>query len=173
MTEELEVRQGKILVDAAKAAGVQHFVWSWVKVCYVYQQIFNWWPPSTLEHTTEPYLSHWNSKATVNDYLIASGLPRTSWATYQMNNITPIIVDNCTSTRLYTSFYTENFAADSFFPIVKVSEGKYKAKWDVHAADGLLGTYIAGETGGWVVPAFKNPQEYISETLYCCLYTSC
>ncbi|GJJ10505.1 hypothetical protein Clacol_004731 [Clathrus columnatus] len=56
---EGEIRQGKNLVDAAKAKNVKHFVWS------------------TLDHTAvKP--AHWESKAEVNDYLIASGVPRTS-----------------------------------------------------------------------------------------------
>lgn len=61
-TEEKEIRQGKNLVDAANAAGVQHFVWS------------------TLDHTEDPHAGHWNSKAVVDDYLKASGIPRTSCA---------------------------------------------------------------------------------------------
>lgn len=55
------MRHGKALVDAAKAAGVKHFVWS------------------TLDHTNDPYVPHWNSKAKVDDYLKESGVPRTSY----------------------------------------------------------------------------------------------
>lgn len=54
-----EVRQGKMLVDAAKAAGVEHFVWS------------------TLDSTPHK-ASHWESKAQVDDYLKKSGVGRTS-----------------------------------------------------------------------------------------------
>lgn len=51
--------QGKLLVDAAKAAGVKHFVWS------------------TLDST--PYkAAHWESKALVDQYLKQSGVGRTS-----------------------------------------------------------------------------------------------
>lgn len=57
---EVELRQGKKLVDAAKAAGVRHFVWS------------------ALERTSDPVVSHWNSKADIDDYLKQSGIPRTS-----------------------------------------------------------------------------------------------
>jgi hypothetical protein len=56
-----EEKQGKDMVDAAKAAGIKHFVWN------------------TLEHGIwEP--PHFETKARVNDYLISSGLPRTSYA---------------------------------------------------------------------------------------------
>lgn len=61
LSEEAELRQGKNLVDAAKATGVKHFVWS------------------TLDHTQDPHVAHWESKAKVDDYLKASGVPRTSY----------------------------------------------------------------------------------------------
>lgn len=70
-----------------------------------------------------------------------------------------------TNYSLYTSFYNENFRADSFFPFEKTGPGKYRAKWAIHAADGLLGAYPADETGGWVVPAFKHPELYIGSYL--------
>jgi len=54
-----ERAQGKALVDTSKAAGVKHFVWS------------------TVDHT-EFKAAHWESKADVDDYLKASGVPRTS-----------------------------------------------------------------------------------------------
>ncbi|KAG8805136.1 NmrA-like domain-containing protein 1 [Serendipita sp. 399] len=57
-----EEKQGKDLVDAAKAAGIQHFVWS------------------TLEHS-EINVPHWETKARVDDYLKSTGLPRTSVCT--------------------------------------------------------------------------------------------
>ena len=54
-----EVKQGKMLVNAAKTAGVKHFVWS------------------TLDGT--PYkAAHWDSKAVVDGYLKESGVGRTS-----------------------------------------------------------------------------------------------
>jgi hypothetical protein len=54
-----EEQQGKDMVDAAKQAGVKHFIWT------------------TLDHS-EWHVPHFETKARVNDYLIASGLPRTS-----------------------------------------------------------------------------------------------
>ena len=60
MSGEKEIQHGKNLVDAAAAAGVKHFVWS------------------TLDHTSDPDVPHWSSKAAVDDYLKEKGLPRTS-----------------------------------------------------------------------------------------------
>lgn len=54
-----EEQQGKDMVDAAKQAGVKHFIWT------------------TLDYS-EWHVPHFETKARVNDYLIASGLPRTS-----------------------------------------------------------------------------------------------
>lgn len=45
-------------MDAAKATGIQHFVWS------------------TLEH--EQHAPHFETKAQIDDYLKVSGVPRTS-----------------------------------------------------------------------------------------------
>lgn len=70
LSQEKETQQGKTLVDAAVSAGVKHFIWS------------------TLDHTSDPEVPHWNSKADVDDYLKQSNLPRTS---------------------LYTSYYYENY----------------------------------------------------------------
>ncbi|PVF92671.1 NAD(P)-binding protein [Serendipita vermifera] len=54
---EKEAIQGKALVDAAKKAGIKHFVWV------------------TCPHSGVP---HWETKAAVDDHLKASGIPRTS-----------------------------------------------------------------------------------------------
>ena len=62
MSVETEVRHGKNLVDAGVVAGVKHFVYS------------------ALDRAEDPVVDHWISKAAVDDYLKASGLPRTSSA---------------------------------------------------------------------------------------------
>jgi uncharacterized protein YbjT (DUF2867 family) len=54
-----EEQQGKDMIDAAKQAGVKHFIWT------------------TLDYS-EWHVPHFETKARANDYLIASGLPRTS-----------------------------------------------------------------------------------------------
>jgi NmrA-like family len=56
---EGEVSQGKLLVDAAKATGIKHFVWS------------------TLDSTIFK-VRHWESKHAVDQHLQKSGVPRTS-----------------------------------------------------------------------------------------------
>jgi len=56
MSKENEIKQGKHLADAAKAAGVKHFVWS------------------TLDHCDVP---HFDGKAVVGDYCTTIGLPTT------------------------------------------------------------------------------------------------
>ncbi|KAF8322574.1 NAD(P)-binding protein [Clavulina sp. PMI_390] len=61
-TEERETQQGKNMVDAAKKAGVQHFVWS------------------TLAGISEPWVYHLMSKHKVNSYLAESGIP--VWTLY-------------------------------------------------------------------------------------------
>ncbi|KAH8109396.1 NmrA-like protein, partial [Phellopilus nigrolimitatus] len=60
MSEAQEVREGTALVDAARACGVAHFVWS------------------TVPAATSPPVPHWSSKARINAHLLASGVPRTS-----------------------------------------------------------------------------------------------
>ena len=60
MSEEKELKQGKNLIDAAATVGVKHFVFS------------------TLDHTSDPEVPHWNSKANIDDYLKEKGLQRTS-----------------------------------------------------------------------------------------------
>ncbi|KAF8587043.1 NmrA-domain-containing protein [Ramaria rubella] len=63
-----EISQGKAMVDAAKAAGVEHFVWS------------------TLDSSVFK-AKHWESKAAVDDYLRKSGVPRTSlYTTFYFEN---------------------------------------------------------------------------------------
>ncbi|KAG8779971.1 NmrA-like domain-containing protein 1 [Serendipita sp. 398] len=56
-----EEQQGKDMVDAAKQAGVKHFVWT------------------TLDYS-DWHVPHFETKARVDDYLKSSGVPRTSYA---------------------------------------------------------------------------------------------
>ncbi|TDL19695.1 NAD-binding protein [Rickenella mellea] len=122
---EKEIAQGKNLVDAAKATGISHFVWS------------------TLDNTAPIHAVHWDSKAQVDDYLKASGVPRTS---------------------LYTAFYYENFA--TFFKLAKNADGGLEANWPpVMLSDGPLGMYAVEDTGAWVLEAFKNPTEWVGKDI--------
>jgi len=117
-----EVEQGKLLVDAAKTAGVKHFVWS------------------TLDRS-EFKADHWESKADVDDYLKASGVPRTS---------------------LYTAFYFENIIGMS--PLRKRTDGSYDYPMPL-ITDAPFAVYPASETGIWVLAAFKNPKEWLNNDM--------
>jgi len=122
--KDKEIKQGKLLVDAAKAVGVKHFVWS------------------TLDHTNNPPVVHWNSKAVVDDYLKESGVPRTS---------------------LYTTFYTENFL--NSFKVTKAADGTLEANWPLLQSDGPIPMYAVNETGAYVLEAFKKPESWIGKDM--------
>jgi len=62
---EVEMGQGKAMADAAKKAGVQHFVWSSL-------------PDVTkLSKGVLPHVAHFDSKAHIEEYIRKSGLPAT------------------------------------------------------------------------------------------------
>ncbi|PVF95731.1 NAD(P)-binding protein [Serendipita vermifera] len=101
-----EENQGKSLVDAAKKAGVKHFVWV------------------TLDHSGVP---HFDTKARVDDYLKDSGVPRTSL-------YTSFFVENIGSPFLFTIKRDENsnvlidipFKSDGPIPIISALDiGKW------------------------------------------------
>ncbi|KAI1081930.1 putative NmrA-like family domain-containing protein 1 [Whalleya microplaca] len=60
---QLEIHQGKSLADAAKEAGVQHYIWS--SLHYV----------SKISHGKLPHVYHFDSKAIVEDYVRSLGIP--------------------------------------------------------------------------------------------------
>ncbi|THH02949.1 hypothetical protein EW145_g6664 [Phellinidium pouzarii] len=122
MVKETEIQHGKHLVDAAQAAKVKHFVWS------------------TLDHTSNPTVVHWETKAIIDDYLKLSGVPRTS---------------------LYTSFYYENFLTFPAFMFKKTEDGKIVAEWPYALTKGFIGGYSVGETGAYVLEALKGHEEWI------------
>jgi len=121
-----EIKQGKYLVDAAKATDIKHFIWS------------------TLDHT-EWKPSHWESKADVDDYLKESGVPRTSYGFIPVSlvcyaNIHP---------RLYTTFYFENFLS-GFFPLKKEEDGSCSLFLPM-ITDVPTSIYAAADTGASIV----------------------
>ncbi|OCB89796.1 NmrA-domain-containing protein [Sanghuangporus baumii] len=126
LSAEIEIRHGKNLVDAAAAVGVKQFVWS------------------TLDHTSDPEVPHWDSKAAVDDYLKEKGLPRTS---------------------LYTSFYYENHLIFPSLTVTKRPDGRLVADWPCMLTDGPIGGYSVAETGAYVLEAFKKPQEWIGKDM--------
>ncbi|TDL21423.1 NAD(P)-binding protein [Rickenella mellea] len=122
---EKEIAHGKNLVDAAKATNISHFVWS------------------TLNNSAPVHAAHWDSKALVDDYLKASGVPRTS---------------------LYTACYYENFT--TFARLTTNADGALEANWGpINWSDGPLGAYSVEDTGAFVLHAFKNPNEWIGKDI--------
>jgi len=118
-----EEKQGKNLVDAAKAAGIKHFVWI------------------TLPHS-ELKVPHWETKANVDDYLQASGIPRTS---------------------IYTAYFNENFGSP-FFAFKRNSAGE--VIMDVaYKTDGPLACMSAFDIGGFALIALKEPEEWIGKDM--------
>lgn len=73
---EVEMKQGKAIADAAKEAGVQHYVWS---------SLLN---VTELSKGALPGVSHFDSKAKIEDYIRASGLPASYFLPgFYMSNI--------------------------------------------------------------------------------------
>lgn len=124
MDADSEIQQGKAIVDAAKAEGVKHFVWS------------------TLEDPKQVKVAHWTSKAKINEYLIASGVPRTS---------------------LYTSMYYENYA--HMLTVKKEETGQLVANWPLVATDGPAVSFSVEDIGGFALEAFKHPNKWIGKDM--------
>jgi len=121
-----EEKQGKNLVDAATKTGIKHFVWP------------------TLDHS-EWQVPHFETKARVNDYLIASGVPRTS---------------------IYTAFFVENVGSP-FFALKRNESGK--VVMDVlFSTDAKIPMIAASDIGGWALAAFKNPDEWAGKDMKVC-----
>jgi uncharacterized protein YbjT (DUF2867 family) len=126
---DAETRHGRNMVDAAKAEGVQHFVWS------------------TMEHSGELDIWHFDSKARVNDYLLQSGLNRTS---------------------IYTAGYYENF--EKQLRPKKIADEDtgatfYELDFNCILPDAKLFAFSGREIGAWVTEAFLHPTKYIDSDL--------
>ncbi|KZV81691.1 NAD(P)-binding protein [Exidia glandulosa HHB12029] len=124
---EAEFQHGKALVDAAKLAGVQHFIW-W---CVVFSS------------STFP---HYDSKAQVDEYLKASGIPHTS---------------------LYNCGYFENLISpvSGFQLCKKLDDGTISVEIPI-PADSYMAFYSVDQTGGWVLEALKNPSRWIGKDMH-------
>ncbi|RYP04363.1 hypothetical protein DL764_004499 [Monosporascus ibericus] len=73
---KLEIQQGKNLADAAKEAGVQHYIWS---------SLYN---VNKLSKGKLPHVYHFDSKAEVEDYVRELGIPATFFLPgFYMSNI--------------------------------------------------------------------------------------
>jgi len=117
-----ETEHGKHLVDAAKATGVQHFVWS------------------TLDGGHG--VSHFDTKAAVDDYLKEKAVPHTL---------------------LFTSYFLENFGY-MFFQ--KNSERPGLTIQGLYATDGAFPVIAGRDIGKFALLAFKNPEKYIGGEIH-------
>lgn len=132
-------------MDAAKAAGIQHFVWT------------------TLD-SSELKVPHWETKAAVDEYLKASSVPRTSyvfsWLFLQYHYKPFISMLTHIYPRLYTAFFIENLT--TFFGFKRNDAGE--VVFDVPLkTDGEIPCVSGYDLGGWALVAFKNPNEWLSK----------
>ncbi|CAE6430962.1 unnamed protein product [Rhizoctonia solani] len=128
--EEAEIQQGKNLADAAKACGVQHFIW-----------------PS-LPHVPVIEPRHWESKITVEKYLIDVGVP---------------------TTVLLTPFFFENLWR--VIPIKRLPDGTFCLDW-FWPNETLIPSFAAEDIGAWALEVLKNPKVWIGQRLGICVEKS-
>ncbi|KAJ7589830.1 hypothetical protein C8J56DRAFT_859398 [Mycena floridula] len=119
-----EEQQGYNIVDAAKAANVKHMAWS------------------TLYHS-ELKVPHWETKANVDDYLKASGIPRTS---------------------VYTSWFWEN-VGNPLLGLQRDSKGELLADFMIAATDGPIPAAAGEDCGAICAAALLNPEKYIGQDI--------
>ncbi|EJD47470.1 NAD(P)-binding protein [Auricularia subglabra TFB-10046 SS5] len=120
--QQAEYDQGKALVDASKAAGVKHFVFF------------------SLPNGDVP---HCISKHEVNEYLKASGVPRTTF---------------------YNPFYYENLVNPNMAMVTKADDGTLVLDLPI-PEDTYIPSYSNDQAGAWVLTAFKNPSEWIGKDI--------
>jgi len=97
---------------------------------------------STLDHT-HVGCPHMESKYDVDEYLKTKDVPRTS---------------------LYTSLYYENVTEFGFLKKEEAGEG-FILKFPM-TSDHPFPSYTVGETGGWVLTAFKEPAVWIGKDMH-------
>ncbi|KZV63170.1 NmrA family protein [Peniophora sp. CONT] len=118
---DAEQLHGKNIVDAAKAAGVQHLVWSSVE-----------------GREGECGAISWRSKALIEDHIAKAGLP---YVTY-----------------FHVPMYYQNFWTSFFAPAYDEEKG---FNWSVpFLPDVPIFAFSVEDTGGLVVPAFKDPAKF-------------
>jgi len=153
-----ETQHGRNLVDAAKAAGVQYFVWS------------------TLDHGDTINCFHFRSKYEVNDYVKASGIPYTLlYTAFYYSNLTTynmlkpeedgtltLTVPLPSETKFHT--FDGSDAGRWVVPILKDTE-RYNGK-DVHAVAEFINTYEMAEIITRVSGKKCNFPEISKDTFY-------
>lgn len=122
-SQQAEYDQGKALVDAAKEAGVKHFVLFSAPSCGV---------------------PHCDSKDAINEYLKASGVPRTTFC---------------------NPFYYENLVNPYMGAVKKEEDGTLVLGLSI-PEDTLLPSYSNDQAGAWILTVFKNPSEWIGEEIF-------
>jgi uncharacterized protein YbjT (DUF2867 family) len=126
---EAETKQGKNMVDAAKSANVQHFIYSTMGTLFSYGAHLEW--------SVDLDIKHFDSKARVNDYLVQSGIPRTS---------------------IYTAAYYENFMMQ--LKPKRADDGSYTLNFNYMPPDAQFFAFSGNEIGAFVLAAFSDPQTY-------------
>ncbi|ORY30795.1 hscarg protein [Naematelia encephala] len=143
LSKDVEIQQGKNIADAAKTTGVEHFIFS------------------TLINATKATggklsgIEHFDSKATVTDYVISLGLPATFWLPgYYMSNLPGQGLRKDESTGKYV-LSTPN-KPESKFPLIDIvnDTGKF-IKAILLDREGTLGKHILGASG------YYSPQQII------------
>ncbi|EGO57252.1 hypothetical protein NEUTE1DRAFT_121747 [Neurospora tetrasperma FGSC 2508] len=152
MNKDVEVQQGKNLVDVAAEAGVQHFIWS--SVLNIYE----------LSKGKLPNLHHFDSKAEVEDYArLTTSLPSTFFLPgfYMSNFPGPALglTHHDDDTGKWT-FALPTPASSSFFPLFDTADtGKFVKAAVLHREE-TLGKRLLGATeyltGDQVVEGFKK-----------------
>ncbi|KAK9319368.1 NmrA-domain-containing protein [Lipomyces orientalis] len=147
MDKQGEFQQGKNLVDAAKEAGVEHFIWS---------SLLN---VTKLSNGKLPNVYHFDSKAKVEEYARQNGIPATFFLPgFYMSNIPGVAFRPGPPNNAWTFGLPVPETAP--LPLFDTADTGKFVKAIVLRRDELLGKRIFGATayltGKEVVESFKN-----------------
>ncbi|KAF3890285.1 MULTISPECIES: NmrA/HSCARG family protein [Nostocales] len=133
---DIESRHGALLVEAAKRAGVRHFVHASVSGTDLYKSM----PPGTESLWDKPY---WDSKLILEETVRAANFP--------------------TSTFLRAAFLMENYVAPKVgFAFPEFHQGEIVIAMDM---DTKLAHVAAQDMGAFAVAAFENPDRFNGKSL--------
>ena len=135
---EKETAQGRNLANAAKAAGVQHVVWSTFEDVRDFVSLDDDRMPTLMERYKVP---HFDAKAEANKYFEEAGVP---------------------TTFLYTSFYWDNFIHFGSEP-QRGEDGKLALV--IPMGDKRLPGIAVEDIGKCVYGIFKEGKEHIGKTI--------
>ncbi|KAK5662186.1 hypothetical protein OQA88_8091 [Cercophora sp. LCS_1] len=145
MDKDLEIAQGHSLVDAARETGVQHFIWSSLRNV------------TKLSNGQLPNVYHFDSKALVEDYARASGIPSTFFMPgFYMSNLPGSAFRNDNGTWTFSLPIPETAQIPMFDT---ADTGKFIKAIALHR-DEVLGKRVLGATeymtGKAIVEGFKK-----------------